>query len=258
MIELNNLICGYGAMRVLSNIDLSIKRGELTCIIGKNGVGKTTLFKSILGLLPVIDGEIKINGKQINSYSTRELAQQISYVPQAHNTPFPLSVFDVVLMGQFAHQQGLFSKISRQNKMVAMESLTILGIEKLRDKNFSKLSGGQKQLVLIARAMAQQPSFIVMDEPTANLDLGNQVKVLNTAVMLKQRGYGVIMNTHSPEQALQYADTLIMLQDGGVAKSGSPDEVIKSEVVSQLYNTPIELVEAFTSTGESRKVLLTI
>ncbi|MFI3247851.1 MAG: ABC transporter ATP-binding protein [Rikenellaceae bacterium] len=258
MIQLNNLSCGYGHKRVLSKVNLTIKRGEFTCIIGKNGIGKTTLFKSLLGLLPTIEGEILINGRDIKSYSTRELAQQISYVPQAHNTPFPLSVFDVVLMGQFAHQQGLFSKTTRQNKRIAMESIERLGIENLREKNFSKLSGGQKQMVLIARAMAQQPTFIAMDEPTANLDLGNQVKVLKTAVMLKESGYGVIMNTHSPEQALQYADTLIMLQDGGIAQSGAPSEIIKSDVVSQLYNTPVELVETFTSKGESRRVLLTI
>lgn len=258
MIQINNLSCGYGKKRVLTNVNISIKSGEFTCIIGKNGIGKTTFFKSLLGLLPIMEGEININGKNINRYSAKELAQHISYVPQAHNTPFPLSVFDVVLMGQFAHQQGLFSKTTRQNKIIAMDCLMMLGIEKLRDKNFSKLSGGQKQMVLIARAMAQQPSFIAMDEPTANLDLGNQIKVLNTAVMLKEKGYGVIMNTHSPEHALQYADTLIMLQDGGVAKSGLPTDIIKSDVVSQLYNTPIELVETFTSTGESRKVLLTI
>ncbi len=258
MIQLNNLSCGYGKKRVLNSVNLSINRGELTCIIGKNGIGKTTLFKSLLGLLPIMDGEININGRDIDRYSAKELAQQISYVPQAHNTPFPLSVFDVVLMGQFAHQHGLFSKTTNQNRVIAMDCMKMLGIEKLKDKNFSKLSGGQKQMVLIARAMAQQPTFIAMDEPTANLDLGNQVTVLKTAVMLKNEGYGVIMNTHSPEQALQYADSLIMLQDGGVAMSGSPTDILKSDVVSQLYNTPIELVETFTSAGESRRVLLTI
>ncbi len=258
MIHLNNLSCGYGTKRVLKDLNFSIKRGELTCIIGKNGVGKTTLFKSILGLLPAMEGEININGKGINSYSVKELAQQISYVPQAHNTPFPLSVFDVVLMGQFAHRQGLFSKTSRESRRIAMECIEMLGIGKLKNKNFSKLSGGEKQMVLIARAMAQQPTFIAMDEPTANLDLGNQVKVLKAALMLKESGYGVIMNTHSPEQALQYADALIMLEDGGVAKSGLPTDIIKSDVVSRLYNTPIELVETFTSAGESRRVLLTI
>jgi iron complex transport system ATP-binding protein len=258
MITLENISCGYGKKEILADVNISIQEAQLTCLIGKNGVGKTTLFKTILGLLPALKGQIKFNGKNIHSLSCAELARQISYVPQAHGAPFPFKVLDVVLMGQHVHTSGFFGKPAKHNVDIAVECIQALRIEKLMHKNFSKISGGEKQMVLIARAMAQQPRFIAMDEPTANLDLGNQVRVLKVAQILKEKGYGVIMNTHSPEQALQFADNLIMLKKGGIAKVGIPSEIIRSETVSDLYNTPVELVETFTSAGESRKILLTL
>jgi iron complex transport system ATP-binding protein len=161
-------------------------------------------------------------------------------------------------MGQFVHTSGIIGRPAKQNIDVAIGCLQALGIEGLTYKSFSKISGGEKQMVLIARAMAQKPKFIAMDEPTANLDLGNQVRVLKVAKTLKQKGYGIIMNTHSPEQALQFADKLIMLGKGKVIRIGKPSEIIKPEIVSELYNTPVELVETYTSAGEPRKILLTL
>lgn len=258
MIELKNLSCGYGNKRVLSNVDLAINKGELTCILGKNGTGKTTFFKTILGLLPKLDGEIFYNGKSLSSFSSKEVAHLIGYVPQAHGLPFPFSVLDVVLMGQYIHTSGVFGKPQKQNIEQAVACIQTLGIEKLLHKNFSKISGGEKQMVLIARAMAQQPQFIAMDEPTANLDMGNSIKVMKVAQLLKQKGYGVIMNTHLPEQALQFADKVIMLKNGSVSNIGEPQAVLRADILSDLYNTPIELIEAFTSTGEARKLLVTL
>ncbi len=258
MITLNDLSCGYGNKKILTGLNLTLKEGQLTCLIGKNGVGKTTLFKTLLGLIPAIGGQICIDGRQIQSFSCSQLARQISYVPQAHGTPFPFSVLDVVLMGQYVHTSGFWGKPKKQNLDMAMESIHSLGIEALAHTKFSRISGGEKQMVLIARAMAQQPRFIAMDEPTANLDLGNQVRVLKVAQILKEKGYGVIMNTHSPQQALQFADNLVMLKKGGVAHVGMPSEILQPDTLSELYKIPVELVEAQTSTGESRKILLTL
>ncbi|WP_372752437.1 ABC transporter ATP-binding protein [Labilibaculum sp.] len=258
MIKLTNLSCGYGSKVILSDINLCIKEGELTCILGKNGTGKTTFFKTILGLLPALKGEILYNKQIHQQYSTKDIAKLISYVPQAHGTPFPFSVLDVVLMGQYVHTSGFFGKPQKQNIERAMHCIQSLGIEKLTRKNFSKISGGEKQMVLIARAMAQSPKFIAMDEPTANLDMGNRSKVMKLAHLLTEKGYGVLMNTHLPDQALQFANKVIMLKNGGVRRMGNPKLVLESNSLSDLYNTPIELVEAFTSNGESRKLLVTL
>ncbi len=258
MIKLENLCCGYGNKIVLSNINIMINEGELTCILGKNGTGKTTLFKTILGLLPLLNGKIFYNKKRIKQLSSKDIASFISYVPQAHGTPFPYSVLDVVLMGQYIHTNGFIGKPREKNKDIAIQCIKALGIDHLINKNFSKISGGEKQMVLIARAMAQQPKFIAMDEPTANLDMGNSLHVMKVAHILKKQGYGVIMNTHSPEQALHFADKVIMLKNGTVSSIGDVEEVLKADTLSDLYNTPIELVEASTSTGEIKKLLIAL
>jgi ABC-type cobalamin/Fe3+-siderophores transport system ATPase subunit len=258
MIILKNVACGYGHKDVLKNISFTIKEAKFTCLLGKNGVGKTTLFKTILGLLPSQEGEILYDGMNSTSFSAKEFAQFISYVPQAHGTPFPFTVLDVVLMGQFAHSKSLFEKPKNKNIEIAMQCIQTLGIEKLTHKNFSKISGGEKQMVLIARAMAQQPKFIAMDEPTSNLDMGNQARVMQLTKLLTQNGYGVIMNTHSPQQAMQYADKVVLLNNGSLSHKGKPEEVLHSHTVSNLYNTPMEFIETFTSSGDKRKVLVNI
>jgi len=258
MIELKNIDCGYGNKKVLSQISLCIKAGELSCLLGENGVGKTTLFKTILGLLPVLKGEILYDNKSHQLFSEKDFARFISYVPQAHTTPFPCRVLDVVLMGQFIHTSGYIKRPRAKNLKIAQRSIELLGIEYLAHRNFSKLSGGEKQLVLIARAVAQQPRFIAMDEPTSNLDLGNQSRVMQLAKRLKAEGYGVLMNTHSPQQVLQHADHAILLQKGSIKAAGEPTKVLNSSSISSLYATPLEVVDAVAGNGQTHKVLLTL
>ncbi len=258
MISIENLSCGYGKKVVLDKVSATIEKGELTCLLGKNGAGKTTLFKTIMGLLPSLSGNVFIDDNAITSLSPSRLAKHISYVPQAHSTPFPFTVLEVVLMGQFVHTKGYFGKPSKENLNMAYESLFTLGIEHLAKKNFNKLSGGQKQMVLISRAIAQKPDYIAMDEPTANLDLGNSTKVMKVSGMLKKQGFGIIMNTHSPEQALQFADKVILLKNGLIEAEGKPDDVLKPEVLTELYDTKVEIIETFASSGEQRKLLITL
>lgn len=258
MITLNNLYCGYGNKEVLKDISFSIPEAKFTCLLGKNGVGKTTLFKTILGLLPAMGGEILYDGMRNTSFSAKKFARYISYVPQAHGTPFPFTVLDVVLMGQYAHSKSMFEKPKSLHIETAIQCMQTLGIEHLSHKNFARISGGEKQMVLIARAMAQQPKFIAMDEPTSNLDMGNQVRVMQLTKLLIQNGYGVIMNTHSPQQAMQYADEVVLLNDGTITHIGKPEEVLLANVVSDLYNTPMEIVETVTSSGDKRRVLITV
>ncbi len=258
MIRIKNMVCGYGRKKILSDVNLEIEPGKLTCLLGKNGVGKTTLFKTILGFLPPLEGEILLGDKPLKKHSPKELAKMISYVPQAHGTPFPFSVFDVVLMGQFAYSGNLLSMPGKKNRDIAMECIQTLGIEKMKDKAFSKLSGGEKQMVLIARAMAQQPRFIAMDEPTSNLDLGNQVKVMQVAQLLRDKGYGVIMNTHNPDQALNYADCAVLLKDGKIKCSGHPDKIMVADQISEIYSTRVELFTTSTEDGSKRRVCVAL
>lgn len=258
MITLKNIDCGYGKTRVLHQVSLQIKAGEITCLLGENGVGKTTLFKTILGLLPVLRGEIFYDSQSYTGFSEQDYARFISYVPQAHSTPFPCRVMDVVLMGQFIHTRGYVKRPGPRNRAVAKRSIELLGIGNLAKRNFSELSGGEKQMVLIARAVAQQPRFIAMDEPTSNLDLGNQSRVMQLAARLRNEGYGVLMNTHSPQQVLQHADHAVLLQNGRVKTCGVPAVVLNSSTISSLYATPLEVVDAVAHNGQTHKVLLTL
>lgn len=258
MIKLENVQCGYGNKTVLSDITVTIEKGKLTCLLGKNGVGKTTLFKTILGVLPLQGGTIYYNDKTRNHFNAKEFARFISYVPQAHGTPFPYKVFDVVLMGQYANSTSFTGRPNNKSKEIVWMCIEMLGIEHLAAKQFSKISGGEKQMVLIARAMAQQPFFIAMDEPTSSLDLGNQTKVMQQAKMLTEKGFGVIMNTHSPQQALQFADNAILLNNGKIDKCGMPEDILHTASVSSLYETSLEIIEAQTSSGMKRKVLITL
>ncbi len=258
MIQLEHVQCGYGSRVVLSDVTVTIEKSKLTCLLGKNGAGKTTLFKSILGIIQVLGGTISYDGKWKESFKAREFARYISYVPQAHGTPFPYTVFEVVLMGQFAYSDALTIRPGEKSREIAWSCLRTLDIEHLANRSFSRISGGEKQIVLIARAMAQQPQYIAMDEPTSSLDMGNQARVMQQAQMLTQKGYGVIMNTHAPQQALQYADQVMLLNNGKIEQCGGPDEILHSSVVSELYATPLEITEVLTASGDRRKVLITI
>lgn len=258
MIILKDLSCGYGQKEILTGINLSISTGQITCLLGRNGAGKTTLFKTILGLIKPISGQIEINGHQLQSLPSMELARQISYVPQAHGNPFPFSVTEVVMMGQFAHSKNFWSSPSKMNIQVVEGCIQTLGISHLAHKLFSKLSGGEKQLVLIARAMAQRPQFIAMDEPTSNLDMGNQQRVMQLACLLREEGYGVIINTHSPDQAANYANQVVLLNNGRVEAAGHPTHVLHSDAISKLYLTDVELITTRTSCGKMRKVCVAV
>ena len=169
---------GYGARRVGSDVDLQIGGGEIVCLLGPNGSGKTTLFKTMLGLLPAQAGEVLVDGVAMQRLTRLEIARRVGYVPQAHAAHFPFRVVDMVVMGRTAHV-GLFAAPSEQDRQRAVAALAKLGIAELADTEYTRISGGQRQLALIARALAQDAPAIVMDEPTASLDFGNQVVVLS-------------------------------------------------------------------------------
>ena len=175
----NNLSFSYGPRQVLRNVSFQAQRGEVLSVLGPNGAGKSTLFRCMLGLLTPTSGGTQIDGRDVAHMGASQLSRAIAYIPQSHNPVFNFSVLDMVLMGTTA-QLGRFSAPGATQRAQAEEALAQLGIAHLRDRGYCRISGGERQLVLIARAMAQQARILVMDEPSASLDFGNRLRVMET------------------------------------------------------------------------------
>ncbi|TCJ18702.1 ABC transporter ATP-binding protein [Parasulfuritortus cantonensis] len=241
MLELDRLGCGYRGRSVLRDISFELVAGELLCLLGPNGVGKTTLFKTILGLLPAQGGSIRLAGEPIVRWSRRRFARHVGYVPQAHTPPFPFRVRDVVAMGRCAHL-GSFAAPGAHDRALAEAALDSLGIAGLAGADYTRISGGERQLVLIARALAQQPHILVMDEPTANLDYGNQLKVMAHVRDIAARGgMGVILTTHHPDHALLYGSRALVLDRAKRYAVGTPAEVITEAYLQDTYGVSTEI-----------------
>ncbi|WP_243346832.1 ABC transporter ATP-binding protein [Parabacteroides sp. FAFU027] len=237
---------GYDGQPVLKDISFSVSCGEIICILGPNGVGKTTLFKTILGFIPPISGEIRLNGKNIADFSPNEFAKMVAYVPQNHTIPFPYKVKDVVLFGRTVHL-GMFQTPGRKDRRIALEAMELLDIRHLADRSFSELSGGERQMVLFARALAQEARFIILDEPTSNLDYGNQVRVIRKVNELKKQSVGILMATHSPDHAFMVASKVILINNGRLYKSGVPDSTLTPENLKKIYGIEVSVMETCDS-----------
>lgn len=241
-LTVHDLRFSYGAHSVLSGVSFSLEEGRMCTVLGQNGAGKTTLFKCILGFLPSYTGSIRIGACEARDLAPRELAKQIAYIPQNHHQSFGYSVLDMVLMGT-AHSLSLFSLPGEAQKRGAYAALDRLGILDLADKNIGRISGGEQQLVFIARALAQKAKLLIMDEPTASLDFGNQDRVMRLIKGLTQDGCSVLLSTHTPQHALWYADSVLALQNGQVLATGAPEAVISGALLQQLYGMNATLLE---------------
>lgn len=239
-VTIQNLCFYYGESPILQDVSLNTKYGEFISVLGPNGAGKSTLFRCILGLLQPTSGSICIDGISISTLSAAQLARKIAYIPQSHNPVFNFSVLDMVLMGTTA-QLGSFESPKQKHIQQAEAALEQLGISHLRDRGYGNISGGERQLALIARAMAQQAKVLIMDEPSANLDFGNRLRVMQTVRTLTHEGYTIIQSTHDPDQAYRYSDEILALQNGRVLAWGTPAETITDSIISELYSTTVEV-----------------
>lgn len=243
LIQVQHASIGYPGHAVGQGISLDVNAGEVLCLLGPNGSGKSTLFKTVLGLLPLRAGEILIEGKALSGWSRRSLAQRLAYVPQAHADVFPFTVEDVVLMGRQAHL-GLLSAPSGPDRRLARQCLDEMGIAHLRHRIYTEISGGERQLVLIARALAQEPAAIIMDEPTASLDFGNQIRVLDHVRAMRRSGLGILLCTHQPEHAVRVADRVALFKRGQVHYVGAPQQALSVGRLAWLYDLDEAAVRA--------------
>ncbi|HOP63379.1 MAG TPA: ABC transporter ATP-binding protein [Spirochaetota bacterium] len=224
---------------VLSNISFSACDGEITAILGPNGSGKTTLFNCITGIWKPSDGRVEYNGCDLTSLSHRRRAGIIAVVPQEHEPAFPYTVFDAVLMGRAPHI-GAFSSPSKRDRKKSEEAIELVGIGHLKNRPYTQISGGERQLALIARAIVQEAPVLILDEPTSHLDLKNQKIVLDRVHgIVKERRLSLLMTVHDPNLAVIYSDRVIMLCEGEVLSAGTPSDVINNENLRKMYGSSV-------------------
>lgn len=242
-IQIENLSFSYAeSAPLLKNIGFTLDAGRVISILGPNGAGKTTLLNCIAGLFKPAGGSILIDGKNMERLSHREIAKIIGYVPQIIVPTFSYTVLDYVVTGCAPHI-GTFERPKQIHFDEALAALDKMGITALKDKPYNEISGGERQQVSIARALAQKPAFILMDEPTSHLDYGNQIQVLKTIRSMASQGYGIALTTHNPDHALLLGDQLAVLERDGTFTFGDCGEVLTEPFLNHLYGIDLRLEE---------------
>jgi len=234
------LVFGYRDRIVGRGVNLCVRPGDVACLLGPNGSGKTTLFRTLLGLLPPAGGRVTLDGTDLRSLSRSAIARSLAYVPQGHQDAFPYTVHDMVLMGRTVHR-GLFAAPAPADHDLVSQTLAELGLTVLSGRDCTRLSGGQQQMVMVARALVQEAPLIIMDEPTAGLDFGNQLLILEQVKRLAAAGLGIVMSTHNPDHAFDCANRVLVLNRGGIQAAGEPVEVLTPGVLSDLYGVGIDV-----------------
>ena len=233
---------GATSRPVFSELSLAVGKGSVFCLLGPNGTGKSTLLKCLCGLLQCGKGRILLNGNSIRYLGPTTLAQAIGYVPQSQVPVFPYAVEEVVVMGRAPHLKTL-AMPSKTDYQKAGRAMDAVGITHLARRPCTRLSGGEWQLTLLARALVQEAQLLILDEPTSHLDVGNQVKILHTIQSLAAQGLTIVMATHFPDHALWTADQVAVLNQGRITIHGAPDEVLTSRTLKDVYGVDIKVLE---------------
>ena len=246
------LSIGFASRTVGEGLDITLEPGRVASLLGPNGSGKTTLLRTLLGLIDPLAGEVALEGRALQAWSPAERARKLAYVPQASESYFEFSALEMVQMGRTAHRGPLEAPGTRDRRLSG-DSLERLGIGALADRPMQQLSGGERQLVLIARALATEATYLMLDEPTAHLDFGNQARVLEELARLAAAGHGVLFTTHAPDHALAIAHGAYLLRDGRLIAAGAVDESVTGATLSALYGRPVEVIETVTA-GRARRI----
>ncbi|MGE0099556.1 MAG: ABC transporter ATP-binding protein [Hydrogenophaga sp.] len=237
----NGLGVGHPGRVVGSNLNVTLHAGEVLALLGPNGCGKTTWLKTMLGLLPAQAGTVHLRGRPLSEWPLAERARELAYVPQGQASTFGFTAMDMVLMGRTAHL-GLIARPGEKDRAIARQALERLGIAHLAARSVHRISGGERQLVVIARALAQQPRAVLLDEPTASLDFGNQGLVMRAIRTLADEGLAVWFTTHDPNQALRCANRALLMRDGRVLAQGAVAQVMKVDTLRELYGAGVQQV----------------
>jgi iron complex transport system ATP-binding protein len=241
MLDVKDLAFGFPGRTIGRDIGFSLGAGEVLCVLGPNGGGKTTLFRTLLGLLGRHSGTITLGADPLESLSRAEVARRVGYVPQGHSAYFAFTVLEFVLMGRTAHL-GAFASPRSKDLDVAKRALESLGIAGLAQRPVTEISGGERQLALVARALAQSPQLLVLDEPTASLDFGNQVRVLERIKYLSGRGISILFSSHDPDHAFLCASRALLLAEGHALEIGAPQAVIRPDTLARLYGVSVQVL----------------
>lgn len=234
MLRVQDIHFRYGSFPVLSGVSFSVGKGELCGLFGPNGSGKTTLFKCCLRFLRAERGTVEIHGEDISRCTVGQLARLVAYVPQEHRPPFPYLAREVVLMGRTPHLGGFFG-IRRRDREIAMDALATLGISDLADRPYNHLSGGQRQMVLMARAIAQDTPVLFLDEPTSALDFQNQMRIWQIMREIAEEGKTILACSHDPNHVAWFCDRVVVVGSGSVVAEGEPEDVISEGVLATIY-----------------------
>ncbi len=240
-LEIKDLRFGYRNREVVKDLSLSIGDGEMISLMGRNGAGKTTLLRLIAGFLTPSSGSIAIDGKPVGEMKLTERASYMAYIPQITRSAFPYSVRTSILMGA-SNRFPLFRSPGEKEEKRVDEIIELLQIGNLADRNMENISGGERQLVLIARALLQDARLLILDEPTSFLDYSNQILVLEKIGELVKQGYSCIYSTHNPELALMHSTRVVVMKNGTVSFDGAPDSLVGNDVLSDVYGRRIDVI----------------
>jgi iron complex transport system ATP-binding protein len=254
MLGIKGISCGYGKRIVLRDVSFEVQKGEFVGVIGPNGSGKTTLMRAINGYLPLRKGAILLEGKGIQRMVRKDLATKVAVVTQAPEDVSLFSVEEFVLLGRIPHWGRLQLLETKKDVEVAEEALALTGIDHLRSRRMKELSGGERQLVFVARALAQEPRLLFLDEPTAHLDIGHQVQIMDLLRQLnRERSLTIVVVLHDLTLASLYCERLILLHEGRLHRIGLPMDVLTEEVIAEVYQT---MVTVMKTPGGGRPVVL--